>query len=157
MWLNLDLIQEWAGAWQNKLNDLSTQQRLRSAWAVGPVWSVFALRTMDSLGPKTSSGGKQRLIRLGGFPGWSEVSLGAQVILLLLSSSGLWCLMWYMYVPSSLTVMILSFRTDMPGQTVQTQIRLLLEEQSDQGLHCLSFRLHRLDSLLYDRATWFTF
>ena len=28
------------------------------------------------------------------------------------------------------TVMILSFRTDMPGQTVQTQIRLLLEERS---------------------------
>ena len=27
------------------------------------------------------------------------------------------------------------FSTDMPGQTVQTQIRLL-EEQSDQGLHC---------------------
>ena len=49
--------------------------------------------------------------------------------------------------------MILSFRTDMPGQTVQTQIRLLLEEQSDQGLHCLPFRLHRLDSLLYGRAT----
>ena len=51
------------------------------------------------------------------------------------------------------TVMILSFRTDMPGQTVQTQIRLLLEEQSDQGLHCLPFRLHRLDSLLYGRAS----
>ena len=29
--------------------------------------------------------------------------------------------------------MILSFRTDMPGLTVQTQIRLLLEEQSDPG------------------------
>ena len=28
-----------------------------------------------------------------------------------------------------ITVMILCFRTDMPGQTVQTQIRLLLEEQ----------------------------
>ena len=27
------------------------------------------------------------------------------------------------------------------------------QEQSDQGLHCLPFRLHRLDSLLYDRAT----
>ena len=40
------------------------------------------------------------------------------------------------------TVMILSFRTDMSGQTVQTQIRLLLEEQSDQGLHCLLFHLH---------------
>ena len=51
------------------------------------------------------------------------------------------------------TVLILSFQTDMPGQTVQTQIRLLLEEQSDQGLHCLPFRLHRLDSLLYGRAT----
>ena len=51
------------------------------------------------------------------------------------------------------TIMILSFRTDMPGQTVQTQIRLLLEEQSDQGLHCLQFPLHSLDSLLYGRAT----
>ena len=48
--------------------------------------------------------------------------------------------------------MILSFWTDRPGQTVQTQIRLLLEEQSDQGLHCLPFGLHRLDSLLYSRA-----
>ena len=53
-----------------------------------------------------------------------------------------------------ITVMILSFRTDMPIQTVQTQIRLLLEEQSNQGLHCLPFRLHRLDSLYYgSRAT----
>ena len=51
------------------------------------------------------------------------------------------------------TVMILSFQTDRPGQTVQTVIRLLLEEQSDQGLHCLPFRLYRLDSLLYGRAT----
>ena len=42
------------------------------------------------------------------------------------------------------TAMILSFRTDRPG---------LLEEQSDQGLHCLPFSLHCLDSLLYGRAT----
>ena len=53
----------------------------------------------------------------------------------------------------SFTVMILSFRTDRPGQTVQTHIRLLLEEQSDQGLHCLPFRLHHLDSLVYGKAT----
>ena len=53
------------------------------------------------------------------------------------------------------TVMILSFWTDMAGQTVQTQIRLL--EQSDQGIQCLPFRLHRLDSLLYCRATYFKF
>ena len=45
---------------------------------------------------------------------------------------------------SSVTVMILSFPTDMPGQTA---------EQSDQGLHCLPFRLHLLDALLYVRAT----
>ena len=46
------------------------------------------------------------------------------------------------------TVMFLSFRTDRPEQ-----IRLLLEEQSDQGLHCL----HLLDALLYDKATLFKF
>ena len=46
------------------------------------------------------------------------------------------------------TVMILSFRTDRPGQIVQTQIRLLLEEQSDQGLYCLQFPLHHLNALL---------
>ena len=49
--------------------------------------------------------------------------------------------------------MILSFQTDMSGQTVQTQIRLLLY----QGLHCLLFRLHGLDSLHYGRATKFKF
>ena len=42
-------------------------------------------------------------------------------------------------------VMTLSFRTDRSGQTVQTQIRLLLEEQSDQGLHCLPFHIHIFD------------
>ena len=58
----------------------------------------------------------------------------------------------------SVTVMILSFWTDRSGQTVQIQIRLLLEEeQSDQGLHCLPFGLHRLDSLLYSSATKFKF
>ena len=44
-----------------------------------------------------------------------------------------------------ITVMIQSFRTDRSRQTVQTQIRLLLEEQSDQGLHCLLFHLHLFD------------
>ena len=46
------------------------------------------------------------------------------------------------------TVMTLSLRTDRSGQTVQTQIRLLLEEQSDQGLHCLHFSVHLLEALL---------
>ena len=53
------------------------------------------------------------------------------------------------YVPRivCLCVMILSFRTDRSGQTVQTQIRLLLEEQSDQGLHCLLFHLQLFDEI----------
>ena len=45
------------------------------------------------------------------------------------------------------TVMILNFRTDVSGQTVQTLIRLL-EEQSDEGLHCLLFDLHILTKYL---------
>ena len=49
---------------------------------------------------------------------------------------------------TKITVLFLSFWTDRSGQTVQTQIRLLLEEQSDQGLHCLQFPLHLLDALL---------
>ena len=48
-----------------------------------------------------------------------------------------------------------SFRTDRPGQTVQTKIRLLLEEQSDQRLHCLQFHLHLLEALVYGKA-WFS-
>ena len=57
-------------------------------------------------------------------------------------------MIWFFTCPAYpiLTVMFLSFQTDRSGQTVQTQIRLLLE--SDQGLHCLQFRLHLLDALL---------
>ena len=42
---------------------------------------------------------------------------------------------------TSITVMSLSFWTDRSGKTLQTQIRRLLGEQSDQGLHCLQFHL----------------
>ena len=48
---------------------------------------------------------------------------------------------------SQITVMTLSFRTDRSGQTVHTQIKLLLEEQSDQGLHYLLFHLHLFDEI----------
>ena len=33
----------------------------------------------------------------------------------------------------------------------------LLEEQSDQGLHCLQFRLHLLYALFYSKAVLFKF
>ena len=55
------------------------------------------------------------------------------------------------------TVMNLSFWTDRSGQTVQTQIRLLLEEQSDQGLHCLLFYLYLLDKIFYGLASLLEF
>ena len=55
------------------------------------------------------------------------------------------------------TVMILNFRTDRSGQIVQTQIRLLLEEQSDQGLHCLLFHLHVFDKIPSGLASLFEF
>ena len=45
------------------------------------------------------------------------------------------------------TVIILIFWTDRSGQTVQTQIRLLLKEQSYQGLHCLLFNLSLFDKI----------
>ena len=67
----------------------------------------------------------------------------------------------YLYIqfgkPGTITVMILSFRTDCSGQIVQTQIRLLLEEQSDQGLHYLQYCLHLLDALLYCKTFFFQF
>ena len=48
---------------------------------------------------------------------------------------------------TDVTIMTLSFRTDRAGQTVQTQIRLLLEEQFNQGLHCLLFNLHLFENI----------
>ena len=42
------------------------------------------------------------------------------------------------------TTKILIIVTDRSAQTVWTQIRLLLEEQSDQSLHCLLFQLQLL-------------
>ena len=55
------------------------------------------------------------------------------------------------------TVLILNFRTDRSGQTVQTQIRLHSEEQSDQGLHCLLFHLHVFDKIPSGLASLFEF
>ena len=40
---------------------------------------------------------------------------------------------------------------------MQTQIRLLLEEQSGQGLHCLLFHLHLLEAFLCYKANFLEF
>ena len=54
-----------------------------------------------------------------------------------------------------LTVIILNIGTDRSKQTVQTQIRLLLMEQSDQGLLCLLFCLHLLNTILHCKIQLF--
>ena len=55
------------------------------------------------------------------------------------------CLWFSLWLISPFTVNVLKFRTPkcpikLHIQTVKTLIRLLLKEQSDQGLHCLQFQ-----------------
>ena len=55
----------------------------------------------------------------------------------------------------NVTVIILNIGTDRSEQTVETQIRLLLMEQSDQGLLCLLFCLHLLNTILHCKIQLF--
>ena len=45
------------------------------------------------------------------------------------------------------------YLTNRSCQTVQIQIRLLLEEQSDQGFHCLQLGMHLFEELPYSRTS----
>ena len=103
------------------------------------------------------------LIRLGGCPGWSESSLGAHAILLVLSwgGSNSEARGWHVWTEFFILFWQKIFLTDPPNysdwqvcQTMYIQIRLLVE-QSDQGLHYLylSFCFHLLDVLLYDNLS----
>ena len=60
----------------------SIQQRFRSAWASAQSDQSLRCPQEESLGPWLPFSAQWRLIRLGGCPGWSESSLDAQVILL---------------------------------------------------------------------------
>ena len=51
----------------------------------------------------------------------------------------------------------LSIRTGRTDKKVKTLIRLLLEEQSDHGLHCLSFYLLHLYIILHRKPKLFNF
>ena len=53
------------------------------------------------------------------------------------------------------TVIIGNIGTDKSEQTMQTQIRLLLKEQSDQCLLCLLFCLHLLNAILHYKIQLF--
>ena len=48
------------------------------------------------------------------------------------------------------TVLILNSWTDRFGQRMMTKIRMLLEEQSNLGFHCLPFHLYYLEVLHHD-------
>ena len=78
----------WVTARQNQQNYICTQLRLRSACAQQHgLIRVFAVQSVGRLCPIFSSYKQLRLIRLGRCPGWFESSLGAQVILFVLSCS----------------------------------------------------------------------
>ena len=75
--------------WPKQQNDLCAQWRIRSAWASAQTDQSLHSpheETMDPCLPIEHTA--KTLIRLGGLPGWSESSVGAQVILLVLSCSG---------------------------------------------------------------------
>ena len=75
-------------SWQNQQNDSSAQRRLKSAWASAQSdqSSLSAWSKLHSLA--THCAHNETLIRLGECLGWSESSLGAKVILLVLSWIG---------------------------------------------------------------------
>ena len=65
------------------------------------------------------------------------------------SESSVWHLFFVVVSADEYINILINIRTDRSEQTVQSQIRLLLQEQSDQDLHCLPFHLHLLDALLH--------
>ena len=79
----------WATSWQNQQNDMCAQRRLRSAWASAQTDQSLHCPHEEALGSQLPIRRTAKtLIRLGGCSGWSESSLGAQVILLVLSWGG---------------------------------------------------------------------
>ena len=78
----------WAASWQNQQNGICAQRSLRSAWASAQSDQVFAVRMKKAQVLNYPLSAQWRLIRLGGCQGWSESSLGTQMILLVLSRGG---------------------------------------------------------------------
>ena len=82
-------INIWTASWQNQQNGNCAQRRLRSAWASAQSDQSLRCPHEQSLGSYlTIERTAKALVRLGGYPGWSESWLGAHVILLVLSWDG---------------------------------------------------------------------
>ena len=87
----------WAASRQNQQNDLCAQRRLRSAWESAQSDQSLRCPHERILGPQLPiERTAQALIRLGGCLGCSESLLGAQIILLVLSWGGPYCLDVYL-------------------------------------------------------------
>ena len=78
----------WAASWQNQQNDCAPIEDSDQSGHPPSLIRVFAVRSMGSWGLELSSCGQRRLIKLGRCPVWSESSLGAHAILLVLSWGG---------------------------------------------------------------------
>ena len=69
----------WATSWQNQQNGMCAQWRLRSAWASAQSDQSLRCPHEESWDPYLPiECTAKTLIRLGGCPGWSESSLGAE-------------------------------------------------------------------------------
>ena len=78
----------WAASWQNQQNDCAPSE---DSDQPGHLPSLISLRCPheETLGPQLPTECTAKtLIRLGGCPGWSQSSLGAHAILLVLSWGG---------------------------------------------------------------------
>ena len=70
---------KWAASWQNQQNGMCAQRRLRSAWASAQSDKSLRRPHEESLRPQLPIERTAKpLVRLGGCPGWSESSQGAQ-------------------------------------------------------------------------------
>ena len=88
-WRDIWICINCAVSWQNQQNDLCAERRLRSAWAYAQSDQSLRCPHEDTLGKQLPiERTAMTLIRQGGCPGWSESSLGALFILLVLSCGG---------------------------------------------------------------------
>ena len=78
----------WAASWQNQQNDCAPSEDSDQPGHLPSLMRVLAVRMNKAWVLCYPLSAQQKLIRLGGCSGWSESSLGAHAILLVLSWGG---------------------------------------------------------------------